>query len=165
MNNISISLSQFSKRAGVGKSTVYNDCRRLGFDTSQGLTDEAVDALLSLYGMTDLPETQGSTNDSDNGKPEPAGAMVLSKGRSLPSIPGQFAAPEIIVDLDDLHSTSQRGAALANASADQIGSFLAQYASLRVDQSIARIDAQIDVLEGKALNQAVGKLSGKPASA
>jgi hypothetical protein len=96
MSNISISLSQFSKRTGIGKSTVYNDCRRLGFDTSQGLTDEAVDALLSLYGLSELPELQQPTPApvEPDAPAEPAGQLqVIQPGENHlapPEAPASF---------------------------------------------------------------------------
>ena len=97
MSLIAISLSQFSKRTGIGKSTIYNDCRRLGFDTSQGLTDEAVDALLSLYGLTELPDLQQPTPApvEPDAPAEPAGELqVIQPGEN------HLAPPEAPTSFD-----------------------------------------------------------------
>ena len=148
-----IPLSQFAKDNHINKGTVFRKCQELKIPTANGLDGEAIARLKEAFGITDTP-----TPDQPQ-PPFTSGAMVLSSGRALPSVPGQFVAPQVAVDLGDLRNVEQQGASLANASAEQIGHFLTQYAHLRLQQSVARIDAQFQALEGQALNQSVGKLS------
>lgn len=149
---MAISLSQFAKDIKQPKSSVWAKCKEFDIYTANGLDDDAVEKLKDAFGITDEPQ--------EPQQPQPAGAMVISSGRALPSVPGQFVAPDVTVDLGDIRATGEQGASLANASAEQIGSFLTQYAHLRLQQSVARIDAQFEALEGQALNQSVGKLGG-----
>jgi hypothetical protein len=150
---MAISLTQFAKDIKQPKTSVWAKCKELDIYTANGLDGEAIARLKKAFAITDQP-----TPDQPQ-SPFASGAMVLSSGRALPSVPGQFVAPQVAVDLSDLHNVEQAGASLANASAEQIGNFLTQYAHLRLQQSIVRIDAQFQALEGQALNQSVGKLS------
>lgn len=149
-----ISLTRFCKENDLSKTSTWELCRELGIPTSEGLNDEAVAKLKDALGIKDKP---AAPTDDEPVKP---GSIILHQGRSLPSLPGQFQAPDLEIDLGDFYDLQDRGAKLADASAQQLGSFLSRYAAHRVQQSIARIDAEISAIEGQALNQAVGKLAG-----
>lgn len=65
-----ISLGQFERRHGVNKGTASRKARDLGFDTADGLTDEAYQALLTEFGIdTTTPEPAP--------QPEPVEVTVL----------------------------------------------------------------------------------------
>lgn len=150
-----ISLNEFARERNVNPGTVHRKCRELGITTADGLTNGAIAALDAHFPLPTKPQTP--TTDDEPVKP---GSIILHQGRSLPTLPGQFQAPDLEIDLGDFYDLQDRGAKLADASAQQLGSFLSRYAAHRVKQSIARIDAEISAIEGQALNQAVGKLAG-----
>lgn len=49
------SLTLFCKEHDLPKATVYRDCKQLGIDTSNGLSDEAIARLKLEYGIVDNP--------------------------------------------------------------------------------------------------------------
>ena len=85
MQQQTISLGQFERAYGINKGTVSRKARELGFDTSAGLTPDAVEALKATFNvMAQLPELDVSE-----------GTMTIHTGNhrgplSLPSVPGEI---------------------------------------------------------------------------
>ncbi len=136
--HMAISLSEFCKTNDLPKTSVYRKCQALGINAANGLTDDDCDKLKREFGV---------------------GAIVLRHGGAI-DLPGVNSAPTVAGDLSNLEATQKQAAALAGASAEQLQSFLDGYATHRVMGAIASIDAQVAALEGKALNNALGKLGG-----
>lgn len=135
---MSVSLSEFCKNNNLAKSSVYRKCQSLGINAANGLTDEDCDRLKREFGV---------------------GAMILRPSTSI-DIPNVGAAPSIASDLSHVDAARQQAAALTGASAERLQEFLDGYAQHRVMGAIASIDAQVAAFEGKALNNALGKLAG-----
>jgi hypothetical protein len=131
-----ISLSEFCKNNNLAKSSVYRKCQAIGIKAVNGLTEEDCDRLKREFGV---------------------GAMILRPSTSI-DVPTVGVAPSIASDLSHIDAARKKAAALTGESAERLQEFLDGYAQHRVMGAIASIDAQVAALEGKALNNALGKL-------
>ena len=86
MTSERISLSSFSATYELNKGSVYRDCKKLGIDTTQGLSVVDCDRLVEHYGLNEAPQ--------DESPAEPAGQLqVIQPGENHlapPEAPASF---------------------------------------------------------------------------
>lgn len=127
------SLHAFAKQYGLSKSTVYRRCQALELDTSQGLSDDAIDLLKLDFDLMEDEVVVVDTEVVDAG----VMAIEVAGNQSLPAIP-QFETTGM---LDHRSIAQARGVQGQHNLATYVAHTTAQYLHAKTIQHLAGIDA------------------------
>lgn len=151
-----VSLGEFERRHGINKGTVSKDARELGYETSQGLDQQAYAAMKEFYGVKEkVPECE-TQQAVDALKTYRAGGLVPVDNQTITRTIGLFDAQSYEADKHALEINARNQAAGLNE-------MVAQYAQSRIASVLADIDLVADSVRANAL-QAMGTQPGKPQS-
>ena len=148
-----VTLGEFERMHGVNKGSVSRRARELGYDTANGLSPEAYDAMKTEFDV----DTQ---NDSGIAK-SPEQPATYRAGGLVPVPTGTVTRTIGLFDADSYEADKQHLEQAAQTQAAGLNDMVAQYAQSRIASVLADIDLVADSVRANAL-QAMGAQPGKP---
>jgi len=137
-----ISLHALSVAWGLPKTTLYDRAKKLGIDTSSGISEEDQEKLRQEFS-----------------KPVKSEAALVAKGYSLPEVPEIEVLPDISF-IRDQQVIAQSQAA-AQKAVNSCADLVARYAEYRAAQAIQNINTAYAQIEAIALSRSLNSVAAE----
>ncbi len=157
------SLHGFCKDRNLAKSTAHAWLQAQGFDTSNGLSPEAQQALIDQFFEGSDPLAVVASAPVEPPIYHPI-AHPMRAGGLVPLVSGGITRPVAVFDSEQYQADKAQLGVTATATAADINSMVTAYAQNRIAGVLADIDLTADSIRANAM-QAMGVEPGKPSAA